>query len=165
MRHAKRTVTSESTNWWPVIVAISIVAAGVWWVNRPQANTPSGGDPALAAAFVGEHALRDAKVLATLLRSLADVIRFDGERKDAAGKAAPRLITGVQIDDLRRHLRELRLRGGSLSARYPALGPRLDAVLREAVGTDGGAVDDAKRGRWIEALERLATDCELIAAR
>lgn len=157
-----------SGSWFPWIVAA--IAVGVMFFRgTPSFPVPPRNPspvPSVTAAFGHEPDVgtrtEDSVVMATILRALADTIEHDGTRKDKENKPAPRLKTGVQIDELRLTLRELRMRGWSFSARYPSLGPAIGEHLSAAVGTSGGAIDDATRAKWIAALKQLAEACDLV---
>jgi hypothetical protein len=125
----------------------------------PAPEPPPG--PNLVAAFASNddrgQASADAHAFATICTALADTLEYDGTRPQ------PLLKTGVQIDELRRNVRQLRMHGGSFLPRYPQLGLELDAFLTAAVGTSGGPIDATQRAKWITALRQLAA-CAQYAA-
>jgi hypothetical protein len=103
-----------------------------------------------------DAAVRDAHIFATLCVSLADAIEYDSKQ------SAPRLRTGTQVDDLRRAVREYRMKGASFAMKYPALPGAVDAFITSRVGTSGGPLDVEQRKKWIAAFRELSHEAEEI---
>lgn len=150
----------------PLLAAIGLAA---WLlIARPfdgaaPAPLPAPAGVDLAAAFATNddraEAAEHARTFAAICRSLADCLEYD------AGRSEPLLKTGVQVDDLRRGLRQIRMRGWSFLAKYPELGPRTEAFLAGQVGTSGGPLSAEDRTKWIAAFRTLAAAAEHAASR
>lgn len=142
-----------------------VVAGGLWAAqaaglfDRQPPRPPAGPD--LVSAFREnddpEEARHHARCLATILKSLADVLEYDGSRKE------PRIRTATQADDLRIALREFRMQGFSFASKYPAVRDVVDQHFTAAVGTSGGPLDQVRRAQWIEASRQLARSAEYAA--
>lgn len=152
---AARLPTLELT-WQQMAAAGLLVAAVVSW-HWGQEVTPAPPPPPapagpldLTGLFAGQHGAADAAVVAALTAELADEIEWDGEQK------APILTTGVALDDLRRRARELRCRGVSIGQRQPAARDAIAKHLDQAVGTEGGPIDAAKRLAWVRAMREIS---------
>lgn len=148
----------------PLTLAAILAAGGMIAFAIRETRTPlpqPGPAPVvgldLRGRFVGPDAAADAATTAALLGELADAIEWDGTQPE------PRLRTGAAFDDLRRSARELRTRGVSLGARQPAVRDAIKAFLDQAVGTDGGPVDAAKRAAWVAAFREVAAAAEAAA--
>jgi hypothetical protein len=143
-------------SWQQLAAAGLLLAAIVSW-HWNQEITPAPPPPPapagpldLAGLFTGQNGAADAAVVAALTAELADEIEWDGQQ------ASPILTTGVALDDLRRRARELRCRGVSIGARQPAARDAIARHLDEAVGTEGGPIDAAKRQAWVKAMREIA---------
>jgi hypothetical protein len=157
---------NERRSYLPLLAAIGLA---IWLVTAKPFDGPApapGPAPAavdLVAAFATnddraervEHAL----TFATICRSLADCLEYD------AGRSEPLLKTGLQVDDLRRGLRQTRMRGWSFLAKYPALGSQTEAFLAGQVGTSGGPLSAEDRAKWISAFRTLAAAAEYAASQ
>lgn len=161
--------TSSSPWWvWLLMAGLGYKALAGGAAPAPAPMPPTPGGPDLRAAFAMNNdrtaARTDAHVLATIFKSLGKTIDYDANRRDATGKLLPpRLTNGVQFDDLRYHLRDLRMNGWSFAQTYPLLGPTIHNHLVQAVGDKGDEIDDTKRRAWVLALNQLAASCELAA--
>jgi hypothetical protein len=157
---------NERRSYLPLLVAISLAA---WLVMaRPfdQAVPAPGPAPVgvdLQAAFATNddraEAAEHARTFATICRSLADCLEYD------AGRSEPLLKTGVQVDDVRRGLRQTRMRGWSFLAKYPALASATESYLVSQVGTSGGPLSAEDRAKWISAFRTLAAAADHAASR
>lgn len=159
----------RSSSWFPWLLccALAIYLAAGWFRSSPPNPSPTPTAPDFRAVFAAwpdrDAAAADAIILATIFDSLADTLEFDAGRKTADGKPAARITTASQFDDLRLAVRDLRMGGRSFASRYPNLGPRIAAVLNEAVGTDGGPLSEEKRAAWLKALRTLGESCRRAA--
>lgn len=155
----------QRTSYLPLVLAAACAAflyyGGQARPGPAPAPAPLSGGPDLRLAFATNsdrgEAQQHAHIFATICTSLADCIEYDGSRE------APLLKTGVQIDELRRGLRQTRMKGWSFMARYPDLGPVVDTFLTAEVGTSGGPLAPEQRAKWISALRRLAASSEAAA--
>lgn len=148
-----------------LIVAVVAVVGFILW--RGMGSTPPGERPEgpdLYAVFnefgqSDEQARSDAIAFGVLCESLGAMIEYDGQRPDG-----PRLLSGVQLDDLRRWAREYQMRGESFGQRYPSLPKVVGGYLDEQLGTScGGALDGEMRDKWVASHRQLAK-CSLWAA-
>jgi hypothetical protein len=143
---------------WQQMAAAGLLIAAVLSWHWGQEFTPSPTPPPpvpagpldLTGLFAGQHGAADAAVVAALTGELADEIEWDGQQK------APILTTGVALDDLRRRARELRCRGVSIGQRQPAARDAIAKHLDQAVGNEGGPIDDAKRLAWVTAMREIS---------
>lgn len=142
--------------WQQMAAAGLLIAAVVSW-HWGQEVTPAPPPPPapagpldLTGLFAGQHGAADAAVVAALTAELADEIEWDGEQQ------TPILTTGVALDDLRRRARELRCRGVSIGQRQPAARDAIARHLDQAVGTEGGPIDAAKRQSWVKAMREIS---------
>lgn len=99
----------------------------------------------------------DAETFGAIVTSVAAVLDYD------AKLAEPRVQTGVQIDDLRRWVRDYATGGKSFKEKYPDLGDAVKKFLDAQAGDSGGPLDDAKRAKWISALRALGSSAEYAA--
>jgi hypothetical protein len=136
------------------LIAAACVVAGVvsWFSERDRSPTPAPPEPesfSLRGKFVGPSAADDAACLFGLTSSLADILEWDGMQ------ANPRIVTGVQVDDLRRAAREMRLRGESIGDRQPAVREAVHKYLDENAGTSGGPIGPQERSAWVAAFREI----------
>jgi hypothetical protein len=148
-------VPRPELSWQQVVAAVLIVAAIVSfnWQQEVVPTPPPPAPPAglqLRGLFVGLTGADDAALVSALCAELADEIAYDGSL------AEPFLKTGVALDELRRRARELRCRGVSIGARQPAARDAIAKHLDQAVGNEGGPIDEAKRAAWVKALREIA---------
>jgi hypothetical protein len=113
--------------------------------NEPT-PVPDAGPLSLAGDFRGETASSDASTVGNLLLELADEIEYDGSLSE------PSIITGSQIDQLRKAARLLRCRGESIGDRQPAARDKIATYLEAHVGTDGGPLTPELRSLWVSAF-------------
>ncbi len=99
-----------------------------------------------------------ARVFGTICTSLADIIEYDSKL------TAPRIATGVDIDNLRRAMREYRMKGASFSQKYPELSPTLDRYFKSVLGSvgGGGKLTPDVRLKWISLFRAVATATEQV---
>lgn len=152
---------NERRSYLPLLAAIGLAA----WLVMARPFDPAAPAPGpapvgvdLASAFATNddraEAAEHARTFGTICRSLADCLEYD------AGRSDPLLKTGLQVDDLRRGLRQTRMRGWSFLAKYPELGARTEAFLASQVGTSGGPLSAEDRTKWISAFRTLAAAAE-----
>lgn len=99
-----------------------------------------------------------ARVFGTICTSLADVIEYDSKL------STPRIETGVDIDNLRRAMREYRMKGASFMQKYPELSPALDRYFKGILGSvgGGGKLTPDVRLKWISAFRGIAAATEQV---
>lgn len=148
----------------PLLLGLGLAAWCLWGYrpSTPRPDLPPDG-PNLVAAFATNgdrtEAQLHAHTFATICASLADCFEYDASRPE------PLLKTGVQIDELRRGVRQTRMKGWSFVAKYPDLGPRVEEFLVAELGTSGGTLTPEQRAKWIAAFRRLAASAEYAAAK
>jgi hypothetical protein len=130
-----------------------MLAAYVEYGPRSSTPAPSGGF-SLRGKWIGPAAADDAAAFAGLCRGLADALESDGSRPQ------PRIITGVQIEDVKVAAAEGRFLPRRLTQEQPHAVAAAGRYLDEVAGTSGGPLDAAARGRWVEAYRALATAAE-----
>jgi len=131
----------------------AMLAAYVEYGPRNSTPEPSGGF-SLRGKWIGPAAAEDAAAFAGLCRGLADALESDGSRPQ------PRIITGVQIEDVKVAAAEGRFLPRRLTQEQPHAVAAAGKYLDEVAGTSGGPLDAAARGRWVEAYRALATAAE-----
>lgn len=136
------------------LLAGAVLAAVVEFSPRQPAPAPDSAALNLRGKFIGSQAAEDAAAFAGLCRGLAEALAADG------GKAAPRIGTGVQLEDLRVAAAEGRFLPRSLSREQPHATAAAGRYLDEAAGTSGGPLDATTRARWVEAFRALAAAAE-----
>jgi hypothetical protein len=156
----------------PVAVLLVLGAVALYFLlaqpappppDIPPPDRPDGPDlyAVFSATGGGQQAHRDAVSFGVLCESLASIIEYDGQRGEES-----RLLSGVQLDDMRRWSREYYMRGESFGQRYPQLPEVVGSFLELKIGeSSGGPVDDAVRGRWIAAHRSLARSALYAANR
>lgn len=151
--------------WW--LLAIVLIAV-LWSLQGrgcapvvPPPQPPAGPD--LVSAFSTNdnrgEASAHAHLFATICASVAEYLEYDGTRPE------PLIKTGVQIDELRRSLRQTRTKGWSFLPRYPELHGQLESFLTEQLGTAGGPIDATQRAKWVAAMRQLAACAEYAAKK
>lgn len=133
-----------------------VIAAGMWLASGDK--TPPGPAPApagldLRGLFIGPTAADDAVAFGTLCESLAEAIEYDGTI------AAPRLKTGVALDDLRVAAADYRMQGVSIGARQPKVRQAIQDYLEGKLGTSGGPISVEARRAWVSAFRDIARAC------
>lgn len=139
-----------------IAAAFVVIAAGMWLASGDK--TPPGPAPApsgldLRGLFLGPTAADDAVAFGTLCESLAEAIEHDGTL------AAPRLKTGVNMDDLRVAAADYRMKGVSIGARQPKVRQAIHDYLDGKLGTGGGPVSVEARRAWVDAFRDIARAC------
>jgi len=132
----------------------AVLAAVVEFAPRPAPPAPTPAALDLRGKFVGPEAANDAAAFAGLCTGIAEALAADG------GKPAPRITTGVQIEDVRVAAAEGRFLPRSLSREQPHAAAAAGRYLDSVVGTSGGPLDATARQRWVEAFRALATAAE-----
>jgi len=144
------------------LLAVGLIGFAIYRANpKPQPDVPDNAftlAPAFRTNDNRAEAVRHAFTFAVLCRSLANGIEYDGTRKPS-----PRINTGVQIDDLRRAVREYSLNGVSFAIKYPGLASMVGEYLDAKVGKGGGTFDESKRNAWVAAFRALGAASELAA--
>jgi len=150
-------VPRPNLSWQQIAAAGLLVAAALsFYVPQMPGPSPVPPEPApvgpldLAGLFQGPTAAEDATTVAALTAELADEIAWDGRQPTQY------LRTGVAIDTLRQAARELRCRGVSIGARQPAARDAIARHLDDAVGNEGGPIDEARRAAWVKALAEIS---------
>jgi len=141
------------------ILALALAAGTVvaWLINAPPPTpTPAPPGPGvlnLRGLAVGPTASDDLVTLGALCEELAAVVEWDGMQ------TAPRLTTGISIEDLRIAARDGRLRGDSIGARQPKLRDAIHKYLDEHAGDYGGEITPAQRSAWVAAFREVSRGC------
>ena len=137
------------------LLAGAVLAAVVEFAPRPTpAPTPTPAALDLRGKFVGPEAATDAAAFSGLCHGIAEALAADG------GRTAPRITTGVQIEDVRVAAAEGRFLPRSLSREQPHAVAAAGRYLDSVVGTSGGPLDATARQRWVEAFRELARAAE-----
>lgn len=163
-----------------LLFLLSLGLAYVMQEHPEMLKLPTGGTipllqpddcPNLVAAF-SENDNRDeashhAYIFGTICSTIADIIEADGKRTD------PRFTKGIQLDDLRLRVREMRTGGWSFGTKYPKLRDEVGNWLDKKLQTgnvngkpvvEGGPIDANKRAQWVAAYRGLAS-CSKYAAQ
>lgn len=146
------------------VILVGIIGVLLWNQSKPT-PTPNVPDSRPAVDLVSVFAKNndrteascDAETFGAIVTSVAAVLDYD------AKLAEPRVQTGVQIDDLRRWVRDYATGGKSFKEKYPDLGDAVKKFLDAQAGDSGGLLDDAKRAKWISALRALGSSAEYAA--
>lgn len=135
------------------LLAGAAVAAVVEFWPRPD-RAAAKTDLDLRGKFIGGAAAEDATAFAGVCRSVADTLEADGREK------APRITTGVQIEDLRLGIAGFRFAPVPLRERQPHVRAAVGRYLDGVVGTSGGPVDAVTREKWVRAFRGIAVAAE-----
>ena len=135
-----------------------LLAAAAWryYSTQPQPG-PAPAPPAaltLAGKFTGEHAARDAAIVAALCHELADEVEWDGRQPQ------PLITTGAAFDELRVRSRRLMCRGQSVGDRQPAARDAIAAWLNQVAGTSAGPLTADTRAAWVSAYREVGRAAE-----
>jgi hypothetical protein len=136
------------------LVAGAVLAAVVEFAPRPAPTPAPAGGVDLRGKFIGPSAAEDAAAFAGLCHGIAEALAADG------GRSAPRITTGVQLEDVRVAAAEGRFLPRSLSREQPHATAAAGRYLDSVVGTSGGPLDATTRARWVEAFRALAVAAE-----
>jgi hypothetical protein len=137
------------------LLAGAVLAAVVEFAPRPAPPAPTPASVLdLRGKFIGATAADDAAAFAGLCHGIAEALAADG------GRTAPRITTGVQIEDVRVAAAEGRFLPRSLSREQPHAAAAAGRYLDSVVGTSGGPLDATARQRWVEAFRALAQAAE-----
>lgn len=122
---------------------------------------PAGSVPAvpegqlmLRGKFVGPEAADDAAAFAGVCNSVADALEHDGKA------TSQRIATGLQLEDLRTGIAEMRFAPRPLRERQPHVRAAVGKYLDDTAGTSGGPLDATKRAVWVAAFRELAKASE-----
>lgn len=141
-----------------IAAGLLAVAVGAWWWGSPRPAPGPAPAPAadldLRGLFIGPDAAADACALGCICDELGGIIAWD-----RGLEGGPRLKTGAQFDDLRRHAREGRMRGVSIGQRQPRARDAIAAYMADKLGTSGGPVDDAGAALWAKTLREIGEAC------
>jgi hypothetical protein len=140
------------------ILGVALIVAAVVLSRqdkpRPAPPQPEPSPLAVSLKFSGETAKEDATLLAAFFAELADEIEADGRLEK------PLLSAGVHLDTLRTRARIARVRGQSIGDRQPAVREAIGGYLTTTLGTSGGPVDAAQRGKWVNSFREIARACD-----
>jgi hypothetical protein len=141
-------------------IAVAVLAGGAVlaacvenWPRPAPSPTPVAGLN-LRGKFIGPSAPDDAAAFAGLCRGVAEALDKDG------AAAAPRITTAAQLEDVRIATSEGMFLPESFTRNQPHVSAAAGRFLDQAVGTSGGPIDPAARGKWCEALRELAQAAE-----
>jgi hypothetical protein len=136
------------------LLAGAVLAAAVEFWPRPAVPAPSDGGISLRGKFIGSDAASDAAAFAGVCASVADALELDGKA------TAPRISTGLQLEDLRTAASEFRFSPVPLRDRQPHAKAAIGKYLDEVVGKSGGPLSETSRTAWVEAFRELARAAE-----
>ena len=141
-------------------IAVAVLAGGAVlaacvenWPRPTHRPTPAAGLD-LRGKFIGPSAPDDAAAFAGLCRGVAEALDKDG------AAAAPRITTAAQLEDVRISTSEGMFLPNSFTRDQPHVSAAAGRFLDQAVGTSGGPIDAAARGKWSAALRELAQAAE-----
>jgi hypothetical protein len=141
-------------------IAVAVLAGGAVlaacvenWPRPTHRPTPAAGLD-LRGKFIGPSAPDDAAAFAGLCRGVAEALDKDG------AAAAPRITTAAQLEDVRISTSEGMFLPNSFTRDQPHVSAAAGRFLDQAVGTSGGPIDTAARGKWCAALRELAQAAE-----
>jgi hypothetical protein len=132
------------------LLAGAVLAAVVEFAPWAKPTPAPESGYTLRGKWIGPHAAEDAAAFAGLCRGLADALELDG------GRSAPRISTGVQIEDVRIAAAEGRFLPRQLTREQPHAVAVAGRYLDEHAGTSGGPLDTESRAKWVKALRDLA---------
>ena len=136
------------------LVAGAILAAVVEFSPRSATPPTPDGGLSLRGKWIGPAAAEDASAFAGLCHGIAEALAADGT------KPAPRITTGVQLEDVRVAAAEGRFLPRQLTREQPHATAAAGRYLDEVAGTSGGPIDATTRARWVEAYRALARAAE-----
>jgi hypothetical protein len=131
----------------------AVIAAYVEYGPRNSTPAPAG-EFSLRGKWIGPSAAEDAAAFAGLCRGIADALDADGSRQQ------PRIMTGVQVEDVKVAAAEGRFLPRRLTQEQPHAVAAAGKFLDEVAGTSGGPLDAAARAKWVQAYRQLATAAE-----
>jgi hypothetical protein len=141
-------------------IAVAVLAGGAVlaacvenWPRPTHRPAPVAGLN-LRGKFIGPSAGNDAAAFAGLCRGVAEALDKDG------AAAAPRITTAAQLEDVRIATSEGMFLPESFTRNQPHVSAAAGRFLDQAVGTSGGPIDAAARGKWSSALRELAQAAE-----
>lgn len=149
-------------------IALGIIAYLAYQTLRgggtaPAPLPPAPPGPDLVAVFRETDDLTAARAhcraFGCLCGEMAGRIEFDGQRSN------PKLVNGVQFDELRIDMRQSMFDGKSLALAYPRLPEALRAHFNPRVGVEGDTVTPEQRAKWVTAYRELAAAAEHAAGR
>lgn len=136
------------------MLAGAALAAVVEFWPRPEVLPPSDGGLSLRGKFIGADAASDAAAFAGVCGAVADALELDGK------STAPRISTGLQLEDLRTATSEFRFAPVPLRERQPHVKAVVGRYLDQVAGTSGGPMSDPARATWVAAFRELAKAAE-----
>lgn len=165
LRAPKSAAAPAASFSWVKVAAIAfafyLMSLGRGCQSIAPSQPPAGPD--LVKAFSTNddrgEAMAHAHVFATLCESIANCIEYDGKQPK------PRITTGVQLDDLRLTMRQMRMGGWSFLTKYPELKDSVEKFLTDEVGTSGGPINETQRGKWVSAMRKLQACAQYAAER
>lgn len=136
------------------LLAGAALAAAVEIWPRPQVPPPADGGLSLRGKFIGQTAAEDAAAFAGVCGAVADALELDGKA------STPRVVTGIQLEDLRMAISEFRFSPIPLRERQPHVRAAVGQYLDKVAGVSGGPIDEAGRARWVTAFREVARAAE-----
>lgn len=136
-----------------LLAGAALVAAFEFW-PLPAPPAPPADGLSLKGKWIGTEASEDAVAFAGVCGAIADALEQDGQAQ------APRIATGLQLEDLRVGVCEFRFAPRPLRDRQPHVKAAVGRFLDTAAGTSGGPIDAEARGRWVAAFRTLASAAE-----
>jgi hypothetical protein len=137
-----------------IIIASALLAGALlaaYVEYGPRNSTPApAGEFTLRGKWIGPAAAEDAAAFAGLCRGTADALEVDG------AKQQPRIMTGVQMEDIRIAAAEGRFLPRKLTQDQPHAVAAAGRYLDEHAGTSGGPLDAESRAKWVKSLRDLA---------
>lgn len=142
---------------WPLIVVVGLFVA-IGFAQRSGSAPAKPTGPDLSKVFDGSwQARHDARVLATMCRSLHNMLKLDWESEK------PLIKSGAEVDNLRVITRRVRMTGKSYLETYPDLKGVLEAHFEAHVGKSGGPLTAETKAGWLKAYSELADACDYAA--
>lgn len=131
-----------------LLALAAVVAIIEHW---PAAVVPVGppSEITLRGKFVGASASDDAAALSGMCAALADALEVDGKA------AAPRITTGLQMEDLRVAACEFRFQT-PLRDRQPHVRAAVGRYMDQFAGTSGGPLTSEGRAKWVTAFREVS---------
>jgi len=143
-----------------VVVGLLLVAAVLAVVELEHRDAPAKPDHKPAAGLTlkglwrGPEASADAAKFAGLCRGMVEAMRVDDRR------TAPKITTGVSLEELRITAAEGRFLPRRLTEEQPHAMAAVKAYLDAVVGTSGGKLDAPRKAAWLSAFMALADAAE-----
>lgn len=159
-------MASQDKPIWPLVIYGMLVVYILFNSYRPIPDSKPSID--LVTVFQdspnSREARQDAARFADLCEALSEQLAYDGTL------TPPRILTGVQVDDLRRWSREYVLRGESLSRKYPKMGGVMEEYMIKMVGEKDLPMDTLIDGvplrqKWVDSFKEIAKSARYASYR